>query len=311
MDGEQSTTLLEESTGASRGRRVAALLLAEGPAGGGARHRAEIVKLEGELTIGRGDARGSDGNRLVLRDAVLSRAHLRLTPRPRGYEVNNPGSLNGTYVDGRRLTSPCRLSDGTIISFGRHAAVYRRVSLVEAEAIQDERRTPFGPVATLSPSLALALSKLRRLAGGNDGLLLVGETGVGKKTYARAVHHHSGRKGPFVALDCAALPAPRLEDELFGVGGDAFGGALASADGGTLLLDEIGELPESAQTRSSGSWRDGASTDHAASTCGSSRPRAPWGRQGSFRCAPTCWRAWARTPSGSRRCVIVRRISAA
>jgi DNA-binding NtrC family response regulator len=248
VDGEQSTTLLEETTGAGRRTRVAALLLAEGPAGD-RRAAARLVKLEGELTIGRGDARGSAGDRLALRDVVLSRAHLCLTPRPRGYEVNDPGSLNGTYVDGRRLTGPSRLSDGNIISFGRHAAVYRRVSLAEAEAIQDERRAPFGPVATLSPTLAVVLSKLRHLAGGTDSLLLVGETGVGKKTYARAVHHHSGRKGPFVALDCAALPAARLEDELFGAGGGASGGLLASADGGTLLLDELGELPDSAQTR--------------------------------------------------------------
>jgi DNA-binding NtrC family response regulator len=246
VDGEQSTTLLEETTAVGRSRRVAALLLAEGPAGEG-RATARIVKLEGELTIGRGDARGSSGDRLALRDGVLSRAHVCLKPLPRGYQVNDPGSLNGTFVDGRRLTSPSRLSDGSIISFGRHAAVYRRVSVEEARAIQDDRRAPFGPVATLSPALALTLSKLRQLAGGKDGLLLVGETGVGKKTYARAVHDHSGRKGPFVALDCAAFPAARLEDELFGAGASA--GVLASADGGTLLLDEIGELPDPTQTR--------------------------------------------------------------
>jgi DNA-binding NtrC family response regulator len=248
VDGEQSTTLPEETTRASRRKRVAALLLAGGPAGEG-RAASRIVRLEGQLTIGRGDAHGTEGDRLTLRDSVLSRSHLVLTPRPRGYELNDLGSLNGTYVDGRRVTSPSRLSDGSIISFGRHAAVYRRVSPAEAQAIQDDRRSPFGPVGTLSPALALALSKLRHLAVGNEGLLLVGETGVGKKTYARAVHRHSGRKGPFVALDCAALPGARLEDELFGAGGDVSRGLLAAADGGTLLLDEVGELPDAAQKR--------------------------------------------------------------
>ena len=106
-----------------------------------------------------------------------------------------------------------------------------------------------------------------------------------------------GRLSRSIARRCR----PRVsKDQLFGAGGDASGGSLASADGGTLLLDEIGELPDSAQTRISGSWRDGASMVRVTSMCASSRPPAPWarralGRAGTVRCAPTCWRAWART----------------
>jgi DNA-binding NtrC family response regulator len=248
VDGEQSTTLLEEP-GVDRRRRTAALLLAAGPAGEG-RASARLVGLEGELTIGRGDL-GGEGDRLALRDSMLSRAHLRVTPRARGFDVVDAGSLNGTYVDGRRVTSPIRLSDGSIVSFGRHAAVFRRVTPVEAEAIRADRQAPFGPVSTLSPTLAMGLAKLRSLARSNAALLLVGETGVGKKTYARAAHQLSARKGPFVSLDCAALPASRLEGELFGAArsGAASRGLLAAADGGTLLLEEVGQLPEAAQIR--------------------------------------------------------------
>jgi DNA-binding NtrC family response regulator len=248
VDGEQSTTLLEES-GADRRRRTAALLLAAGPAGEGPAI-ARIVRLDGELTIGRGDVRGG-GDRLGLRDGVLSRAHLRFRPLARGYEIEDAGSRNGTFVDGRRVTSPIRLSDGSIVSFGRHAAVFRRVATVEAEAIRADMQAPFGPVATLSPTLALGLAKLRSLAKSSVALLLVGETGVGKKTYARGAHELSGRKGPFISLDCAALTAARLEAELFGAGGGstASRGLLAAAHGGTLLLEEVSHLPEGAQTR--------------------------------------------------------------
>ena len=82
-------------------------------------------------------------------------------------------------------------------------------------------------------------------------ILLHGETGTGKELLARHVHEHSGRGGAFVAVNCGALPAELVEAELFGYTGGAFTGArregspglIASADGGTLLLDEVRELP--------------------------------------------------------------------
>jgi transcriptional regulator of acetoin/glycerol metabolism len=82
-------------------------------------------------------------------------------------------------------------------------------------------------------------------------LLLYGETGTGKELLARHAHRESGRSGPFVAVNCGALPADLIEAELFGYAGGAFSGArregsiglIASADGGSLLLDELGELP--------------------------------------------------------------------
>ena len=116
--------------------------------------------------------------------------------------------------------------------------------------------TPFGPVATASPALAVACDRLRRLAASEGELLIVGETGVGKEVYARAVHEASGRKGRFVAINCAAIPRELVESELFGyrqgahsTAHQAKAGLIEEAEGGTLFLDEIGEMTPEAQIK--------------------------------------------------------------
>ena len=103
-----------------------------------------------------------------------------------------------------------------------------------------------------------AADKARRIAGKQISLLLHGESGVGKELFARAVHESSPQKdGPFVAINCAALPENLIEAELFGYTPGAFTGArkegspgrLREAEGGTLFLDEIGDMPLTLQTR--------------------------------------------------------------
>jgi two-component system, NtrC family, nitrogen regulation response regulator NtrX len=104
-----------------------------------------------------------------------------------------------------------------------------------------------------------AMAELRRLvarAGPDSVVLVEGETGTGKERVARALHLGSGRKGRFVAVNCAAIPAQLLESELFGAERGAFTGATArrigrfeQAEGGTLLLDELGELPLELQAK--------------------------------------------------------------
>jgi transcriptional regulator of acetoin/glycerol metabolism len=107
-------------------------------------------------------------------------------------------------------------------------------------------------------SMVRSVEVLRRLLPYRLPVLVLGETGVGKDTLARAIHHESDRRRePFMALNCGALPESLIESELFGYGGGAFTGArkegskglLIRADGGTLFLDEIGEMPVALQTR--------------------------------------------------------------
>jgi len=106
--------------------------------------------------------------------------------------------------------------------------------------------------------MAEQIRLLRRVRAAGLPILLLGETGVGKDTLARAIHEDSDRQGkPFVAFNCAAIPESMIDSELFGYGAGAFTGAkkdgstgrVAAADGGTLFLDEIGDMPLALQTR--------------------------------------------------------------
>ena len=198
-------------------------------------------------------------NAAVLDDGLVSGQHARLTRGPGGYDLEDLGSKNGTWVDNQRLEGKdgkVRLRDGALIFFGNHVAVFRMVSQIELEAIKAELVAPFGPVATASPTLAVACDRLRRLAASEGELLILGETGVGKEVYARAVHQASGRKGRFVAINCAAIPRELVESELFGyrqgahsTAHQAKAGLIEEAEGGTLFLDEIGEMSPEAQIK--------------------------------------------------------------
>ncbi len=114
-----------------------------------------------------------------------------------------------------------------------------------------------GMLIGTSPAFQRAHDLMMRAASTQVTVLLTGETGVGKERFARALHLHSERAaGPFVAVNCAALPAELIEAELFGVEKGAYTGAHAAragrferADGGTLFLDEVGDMPLAAQAK--------------------------------------------------------------
>ena len=132
-------------------------------------------------------------------------------------------------------------------------AIDRQRMMTENILLKEElgRHRGFPEIVGQDPTLMKVLSSLQRVAGTDTTVLLEGESGTGKELFARALHAFSPRAdGPFVAINCAAIPDALLESELFGYERGAFTGAVARklgkfevADRGTLFLDEIGDMP--------------------------------------------------------------------
>lgn len=111
-------------------------------------------------------------------------------------------------------------------------------------------REALGGLITAAPEMLKVTSMIERVANADVSVMLLGASGTGKEVLARGLHEKSGRKGQFVAINCAAIPETLLESELFGHEKGAFTGAVKTtegkielADGGTLFLDEIGDVP--------------------------------------------------------------------
>jgi DNA-binding NtrC family response regulator len=208
-----------------------------------------IVTFGSSLVVGRRPPVAGGTDSWTVRDGRVSSVHLTIEETDQGYLLRDMSSTNGTMVDGVPVTKAVPLREGALLFFGRHVAVFRTVLLSHLEAVRRELAAPFGPVPLISPLFVAVTDRLRRLALGNGEILLVGETGVGKEVYARAIHAASGRVGRLVAVNCAAIPRELVESELFGYVRGAHSqarenkpGLVEEADGGTLFLDEIGEM---------------------------------------------------------------------
>jgi transcriptional regulator of acetoin/glycerol metabolism len=217
-----------------------------------------VVTFEKALVLGRKPATNAEAgtSTFVLDDRMVSGRHLTIARAGESYELTDLGSTNGTVVDGVVAQPNVRLHEGSLLFVGGHAAVFRVISINELSAIMTELERPLGPVGTVNPMLAVLCGKLRKLAEAGEEILLTGETGVGKEIYANAIHRASGRKGKFVAINCAAIPRELVESELFGYARGAHSQAAASkpgiieeAEDGTLFLDEIGEMAPELQTK--------------------------------------------------------------
>ena len=151
-------------------------------------------------------------------------------------------------------TALLRDEHGTVVG---GAETFRDLSLIEELRTQIRGRFQVGDIISRSDSMRWLLEVLPRVADSESTILVQGETGTGKELVARAVHGLSPRcDGPFVAVNCGALPDTLLESELFGYKTGAFTGAakdkpgrFALARGGTLFLDEIGEVSQALQVR--------------------------------------------------------------
>jgi sigma-54 dependent transcriptional regulator, acetoin dehydrogenase operon transcriptional activator AcoR len=185
---------------------------------------------------------------IVLDDRYASVRHVLLRRAADGFLVADEGSTNGTYVEGRKLAAgEERIVQAALFEVGHTFFHLRAAARGAREAPGDEG---MGDPLTWNPEFALTLAAAGRLARRAHDLLLTGESGVGKEVVARWLHQVSERQGALVAINCAALPEHLLEDELFGHLRGAFSGAhsdrpglIRAAHEGTLLLDEIGDMP--------------------------------------------------------------------
>lgn len=213
-----------------------------------------------EVRLGRGSApAGVDGSVLQARcdDARMSSEHARITKALGRWRLEDLGSKNGTFVHGTRVQRH-DLCDGDIIELGDTFFLYRaRVAVPVAPpavASWSEVQAAAPALTTLDPAFERQVVSMQRVAGSLSPVLLLGDSGAGKEVVARSLHDLSQRSGPFIAVNCAALPDNLVESELFGVRKGAYSGAetdraglVAAADHGTLFLDEIGDLPLAAQ----------------------------------------------------------------
>jgi DNA-binding NtrC family response regulator len=199
---------------------------------------------------------GTSGeNHLVLGDPTVSRRHLSIAIEPSGgIAVTDLGSSNGTYVGGVRIRSAV-VPAGTILQLGNTRLRVEAPAEVEVRAAAQPARQHLVDLCGAAPSMLTLYSSIERLAQGRAAALISGESGTGKELAAHALHTLGPRAGgPFVTVDCGALPPTLASSELFGHERGSFTGAerqhvgaFERAQGGTLLLDEIGELPPEQQ----------------------------------------------------------------
>jgi DNA-binding NtrC family response regulator len=198
---------------------------------------------DGAVTVG-----AHPSNDVALEDRFVSAFHCRLHESGGRWRVKDLGSTNGTWVDGLRVAD-AELGDGARLRAGSQELVVHQ---------EKPRLTASLPgLVARDPALAPVLDLLRRAAPSVLPVMLLGESGTGKEVAARAVHELSARgQGPFVPLNCGAIPRDLAEAELFGHEKGSFTGAITSApgafgaaDGGTLFLDEIGDLPLALQVK--------------------------------------------------------------
>ncbi|MFO0615693.1 MAG: sigma 54-interacting transcriptional regulator [Polyangiaceae bacterium] len=190
----------------------------------------------------------SDAADQSIDDATVSARHVELSLGPHGARVRDLGSTNGTFVAGVRV-GDAWLQATSRVTLGE--AVIDVIFEGGADELRLTKATDFNGLLGHSPAMRSAFAMLEAAAKTDSTVLLIGESGTGKELAARGVHERSARRaGPFVVFDCGAATASLLEAQLVGHAKGAFTGALEAragvfeaAEGGTLVLDEIGELP--------------------------------------------------------------------
>ena len=203
----------------------------------------EAASEEGRLTVGT-----AEGATLRLSDPTVSRFHAELEATPLGIAVRDLGSTNGTLL-GAVAVREVVVRGPVEIDVGRTRL--RLLLGAERAAIPTHAQASLGELLGASAAMRAVFDALERAAPTTAPVLVTGESGTGKELAARAVHMASPRAHqPFEVVDCGGLPPTLIESELFGHERGSFTGATSDregaferADGGTIFLDELGELP--------------------------------------------------------------------
>lgn len=224
--------------------RKTKLLVISGPLQG-----SEFVIGKEDFTIGSGKQ-----NDLAIDDSTVSKRHCEITVEEGGYRITDLNSTNGTFVQGVRVSSAF-LNPGSEFQIGKTHIVF--CPLMEEREIPLSSCESFGGMLGRSTAMRRIFHLAETYAPTDATVMITGETGTGKEIMAEEIHKHSRRsKRPFIVIDCAAMAKDLIESELFGHLKGAFTGANADregafehADGGTVFLDEIGDLAPELQPK--------------------------------------------------------------
>lgn len=243
-------TVPAESLPTSTHRRLGQLVLVvvEGPDRG----KQHLLDLSRGRTIKAGR---SETNDLVIHDDLVSSTHFELQIQEQGVCLRDLNSRNGVYIQGTRVREAL-LDLGAVFRVGSTSIQLVSTATISVPISDSDH---FGELYGDSPLMREVFADLERIAALADRLpvLITGETGTGKELVARGLHDASARAaGPFVVLDCTALPRELAESQILGHVRGAFTGAVRDyaglfeqAHGGTLFIDELGELPLELQAK--------------------------------------------------------------
>ena len=193
---------------------------------------------------------------LQLTDPTVSRRHVTIEPTAEGVRLRDERSKNGIFVDELRVRD-VEIPISTRVRVGQTVVRIDPERFAEPSAAVRDMPDAFGRFLGKSAALATTYERLARATASDVTVLLEGDSGTGKEVLAEAIHEMGARKnGPFIVVDCGSIPETLIEAELFGHEAGAFTGAgesrpgaFEAANGGTIFLDEIGELPLAMQTR--------------------------------------------------------------
>ena len=202
----------------------------------------EMVFDQGIITIG-----AMDDNDVVIRDETASRYHCKIVQEENAYVLQDLGSTNGTFINKVRIRE-AYLRPGCTVTCGKTNLQFH--SFDEQVRIRPAETDRLGDIIGTNVKMREIFGILEKIAPTTTTVVIEGETGTGKEVVANTLHKKSNRRGkPFIVFDCSAVPENLIESELFGHEKGSFTGAIMArqglfemANGGTIFLDELGEL---------------------------------------------------------------------